>query len=63
VDIASGRVELAADVAPANHSRARFNMMLALMVILLLMLFVVTLNFTIWKVGRQAGSCGLGGWK
>ena len=54
VDIASGAVELAADVAAANHSRALFNMMLALMVILLLMLFVVTLNYTIWKVGGQA---------
>ena len=41
MDIASGAVELAADVAAANHSRALFNMM-------------VTLNYTIWKVGGQA---------
>ena len=53
-DISDGAVQLAVDVAPQNHARALYNMLLAGMVIAILLAFVCVLNYTIWKVN---GSC------
>lgn len=57
-DLDSGAVALAVDVAPTNHTRAMYNMLLAAMVILILLAYVATLNYTIWKVRlRAAAAC------
>ncbi|KAL4448605.1 hypothetical protein ABPG75_005824 [Micractinium tetrahymenae] len=44
------QVSLSVSLAHANHLRARYNMLLAAMVVVLLLGFVVLLNWTIWKM-------------
>lgn len=49
---AGGTVALAVDVSAANHARARYNLLLSLMVVAILLAFVCTLNYAIWRVRR-----------
>ena len=53
-ELSSGAVSLAINVAGDNHARALYNMMLAVLIIVLLLVFVIVLNYTIWRVRAAA---------
>ena len=61
VTITSGDVSLQANVAGGNHTRALYNMLLAMVITLLLLVFVAVLNYTVWKVRGRGGGAGGGG--